>query len=517
MVYLIGAGPGDPGLITVRGLECVQNADVVVYDYLANPVLVEKASAGAERIFVGKRKGRHHRPQEEINHLLVEKAKEGKIVARLKGGDPYVFGRGGEEAQHLHRSGVAFEVVPGVTAGFAAAAYAGIPLTHRDYTTSLGLVTGHEDPAKKMSTLDWEKLATGVGTLVFYMGMANLPLIAEKLVRHGRSPQTPVAVIRWATTPRQQTLVATLETVVAEVERSGIKPPAVILVGDVVELREELRWFDNRPLFGRRIMVTRTAEQARPFVDLLASRGAEALCCPTIATVPPESWDDLDHAIEALDSTDILVLTSANAVDTFFGRLAFRDRDVRALAGIEVAAVGPKTALSIRRYGVIPDLVPEDYRAEGVVKLLTGRGVEGKRVLYPRANLARDLIPSQLTAAGAVVADPVAYRTVAPEGGRERIRELLESGEIDAVTFTSSSTVENFVAMAGREVNRLLKGVAVVTIGPLTTATAERLGLTVAVQPTEYTLEAMVGAMVEYFQNREPSPVPSPESKVPDC
>jgi len=517
IVYLIGAGPGDPGLITVRGLQCVQNADVVVYDYLANPVLVDEAPADVERIFVGKRKGRHHRPQEEINRLLVDKAKEGKTVARLKGGDPYVFGRGGEEAQHLRRAGVAFEVVPGVTAGFAAAAYAGIPLTHRDYTTSLGLVTGHEDPAKKMSTLDWEKLSTGVGTMVFYMGMANLPLIAGKLVEHGRSPQTPVAVIRWATTPRQQTLVATLETVVAEVEKSGIRPPAVILVGDVIELRRDLRWFDNRPLFGRRVMVTRTAEQARPFVDLLAARGAEALCCPTIATMPPESWAELDRAIEALDGTDTLVLTSANAVDAFFDRLTALGKDVRTLAGIEVVAVGPKTALSIRRRGIAPDLVPEDYRAEGVVKLLIDRGVEGKKVLYPKANLARDLIPSQLTAAGATVADPVAYRTVAPEGGQERILELLEAGGIDAVTFTSSSTVENFVAMAGEELHRLLDGVAVVSIGPLTTATAERLGLTVAVQPVRYTLEAMVDAMVEYFENREPRPVPSPESRGTDC
>lgn len=500
IVYLIGAGPGDPGLMTVRGLECLKIADVIIYDYLANPAFLDAVADHAEKIYVGKRKGRHHRPQEEINRLLVEKAAEGKTVARLKGGDPYVFGRGGEEAQRLHSEGISFEVVPGVTAGFAAAAYAGIPLTHRDYTTSLALVTGHENPAKKMSSLDWDKLASGVGTLVFYMGMANLALISGKLIEHGRSPKTPVAVIRWATTPRQQTLVATLETVVEKAAESGIGPPAVILVGDVIGLRDDLRWFDNRPLFGKRIMVTRTAEQARPFVDMLSAQGAEALCCPTIAVEPPRDWTELDAAIADLGRTDILVLTSANAVDALFDRLSSLGGDVRALAGVKIVSVGPKTALALRRRGISPDLVPENYRAEGIVDLLVDHNVEGKRILYPKANLARDLIPKALTAAGALVVDPVAYRTVPPADGEKRVRELLEAGEVDAVTFTSSSTVENFVAMAGNNLQKLLEGVAVVSIGPLTSATAEKFGLPVAVQPQKYTLEAMLEAMLEYFR-----------------
>ena len=499
IVYLIGAGPGDPGLITVKGLECLRRADVVVYDYLANPVFLDEASPEAERIYVGKKKGCHHQSQEGINRVLEEKALAGKIVARLKGGDPYVFGRGGEEALHLHRAGIPFEVVPGVTAGFAAAAYAGIPLTHRDYTTSLGLVTGHEDPAKKMSSLDWEKLATGVGTLVFYMGMANLPLITEKLIAHGRSPATPVAIIRWATTPRQETLVATLGDVVEKVVESGIKPPAVIVVGEVVGLREELRWFDNRPLFGKRVMVTRTAEQARQFVALLAAQGAEAVCCPTIATAAPESWTEIDAAIAALDRTDFLILTSTNAVDAFFDRLAEVGADVRSLAGVKIVAVGPKTAGAIRARGIAPDLVPEEYRAEGVVALLKEQGIAGRRVLYPRASLARDLIPAELAAAGAEISAPVAYRTVAPSGGGKRIRDLLTAGEIDAVTFTSSSTVDNFVDLVGPAAVDLLRKVDVVSIGPLTTRTAERLGLTVAVQPATYTLEGMLEAMLEYY------------------
>ncbi|MEJ2700167.1 MAG: uroporphyrinogen-III C-methyltransferase, partial [Desulfuromonadales bacterium] len=492
---------GDPGLITVKGMACLRRAEVVVYDYLANPAFLEDAPPTAERIYVGKRKGCHQTPQPEINALLAEKARQGKVVVRLKGGDPYVFGRGAEEAQHLAREGIPFEVVPGVTAGFAAAVYAGIPLTHRDYTTSLGLVTGHEDPAKKMSTLDWEKLATGVGTLIFYMGMANLPLIAEKLIATGRPASTPVAVVRWATTPLQQTLTATLGDVVEKVRDSGIKPPAVILVGEVVGLREELRWFDNRPLFSRRILVTRTAGQAGAFASLLEAYGAEAVPCPVIEIVPPPSWEELDGGIARLSETDFLVLTSANGVEAFFARLRAAGLDLRALKGVTVVAVGPKTAAAVEALGLRPDLVPTDYRAEGVVALLAEQELAGKRVLYPRAELARDVIPRELAARGATVAAPVAYRTLPPAVGAERVRRTLEEG-VDAVTFTSSSTVENFLKMAGAAGRKLLEKTAVFSIGPQTTATAERHGLTVAAEASPSTLEGLVETMVGYFVQR---------------
>ncbi|BCR03496.1 uroporphyrinogen III methyltransferase [Desulfuromonas versatilis] len=510
IVYLIGAGPGDPGLITVKGQECLRRAEVVIYDYLANPAFLDEAPACAERIYVGKTRGCHHTPQESINRLLAEKAKQGKVVARLKGGDPYVFGRGGEEALHLHHEGVRFEVIPGVTAGFAAAAYAGIPLTHRDFTTSLALVTGHENPEKKMSSLDWQKLATGVGTLAFYMGMANLPLIAEQLMAHGRPADTPVAVIRWATTPRQRTLVATLADVVEKVRQAAFKPPAVIVVGEVVRLREQLRWFDDRPLFGKRVLVTRTAEQAGSFGRLLEAQGAEAISCPVIDIVPPPSWEELDREIDGLEQTDILILTSANAVDAFFERLRACGRDVRALHGVTVVAVGPKTAAAIETRGLRPDLVPADYRAEGVVALLLERGVAGKRVLYPRAEIARELIPRELSAAGASVAAPVVYRTLAPTQGKGQVLAALEEG-IDAVTFTSSSTVENFVAMLGDDAPQRLEKVPVISIGPLTTATARRLGLTVAAEAAASTLEGMVEAMVEYFSRNPEVRIQKPE------
>lgn len=499
IVYLIGAGPGDPGLITVKGRQCLERATVVVYDYLANSQLLDYAPAAAERIYVGKTRGRHHAPQEEINALLVRRAQEGEVVVRLKGGDPFIFGRGGEEALALHDAGIPFEIVPGVTSGFAVAAYAGIPLTHRDFTTSLGLVTGHEDPARKMSSLDWSKLSTGVGTLVFYMGMANLSLLTEQLQAHGRSGATPVAVIQWGTTPKQRTVKGTLADIVGKVQQANLKPPAIIVVGEVVNLRDQLAWFDNRPLFGKRILVTRSAEQAGSFVADLEALGAEAVSLPVIAIIPPTSWAELDGEIAELARTDVLVLTSTNAVDMFFSRLAASGKDGRALHSVQVAAVGPKTAQAIRQHGIVPDLVPEDYRAEGLIEMLAAQGVAGQRILYPKAALARDIIPRELTALGADVRAPLAYQTVAPEQGAERLQEILAQGPLDAVTFTSSSTVDNLLAMAGPEARTALEQAALFSIGPLTSATMRRHGLNVAGEPAKYTLEGLLTCIQEYF------------------
>jgi len=500
IVYLIGAGPGDPGLITVKGRDCLRKADVVVYDYLANPVLLDEVPPQAERIYVGKTRGQHHTPQPQINALLVERAQRGQIVARLKGGDPYVFGRGGEEAEELQAAGVPFEVVPGISAGFAAAAYAGIPLTHRDYTTSLGLVTGHENPAKKVSNLDWQKLATGVGTLVFYMGMTNLALIAEQLMAHGRDPQTPVAVIRWGTLPHQQTVTATLADVVKQVAAAKLKPPAVIVVGEVVRLRDRLRWFDNRPLFGRKVLVTRSPQQAPLLAGLLQASGAEAVCLPTVNILPPASWQDLDEAIAELPETDYLILTSANGVAAFFDRLSAADHDSRTLHGVTIVAVGPKTAAAIAEHGLQADLLPQRHQAEGIIELLQQRNLAGKRILYPRSAIARDLLEQELTASGAVVRAPIAYRTEPAKEGAERLRELLSAEELDAVTFTSASTVDHCLALLGpHEVNYLNRAV-IAAIGPLTAAAAKKHGLTVQVQPAEASCEALVKALVEYFR-----------------
>lgn len=499
IVYLIGAGPGDPGLITVRGRDCLRRADVVVYDYLANPALLAEAPA-AEHIYVGKTAGCHHRPQEEINSLLTELAAAGKVVARLKGGDPYLFGRGGEEALHLHQQGISFEVIPGVTAALAAADYAGIPLTHRDFTTSLGLITGHENPAKKLSSLDWEKLATGVGTLVFYMGMANLELISRELIANGRSPLTPVAVVRWATTPRQETLIGTLADIARRVRELGFKPPAIIIVGAVVSLRESLRWFDNRPLFGKRILVTRSADQAGEFSAQLEDQGAQVVECPTIQLVPPTDSADLDDAIGKLATFDWLVFTSVNAVHFFFACLEGLGLDARAVGGCRVCAVGPKTAAAIRDHGIRPDLIPADYKAEGVVAAFADQPLAGRRVLFPRVDKAREVIQQGLTALGAEVVAPIAYRNILPAELPPTALTALEAGEIDCVTFTASSTVENLALILGPErFARLLSRVAVAAIGPITAQTCRKLGLQVAIEPAEYTLAALTDAIVRHF------------------
>lgn len=366
LVYLIGAGPGDPGLITVRGRECIARADVVIYDYLANNELLSFARPDAELIYAGKVGGQHNRAQWQINELLVRKALEGRIVARLKGGDPFVFGRGGEECESLVTAGVPFEVVPGVTAGIGAAAYAGIPLTHRNVTTSVAFVTGHESPGKESSDIDWEGLSLGSGTVVFYMGVKSLPHITENLMAHGRRADTPVALVRWGTRPEQEVLVGTLADIADKVRRTGFKAPAITVVGEVVRLRKTLRWFDNRPLFGRSIMVTRAADQAGEFSVMLRSLGARVLECPTIAIVPPESWDDLDSAISRIDTFDWAIFTSFNAVRFFFQRLDAAGRDSRALGACRSASWARKRPKPLRPTESGPTWWPQTIKGKGL-------------------------------------------------------------------------------------------------------------------------------------------------------
>ena len=362
-VYLVGAGPGDPGLITVKGMECLNQADVVIYDHLASAKLLKYAREDAETICAGKQHGSHTLPQDEMNKLMIEKARQGHTVVRLKGGHPFIFGRGGEEAEALAAERIPFEVVPGITSAIAAPAYAGIPLTHRKYTASVGIVTGHEDSTKPDSTVDWSKLATGVGTLVILMGVKNLAKIVEKLISAGRDPKTPVALVRWGTTPQQTTLVGTLETIVAQAETAKLKPPVAIVVGEVVKLREKLNWFEKRPLFGKTVVVTRTREQASELVARLSAAGADCLECPTIRVVPPQDWHPLDEAINALDSYDWLVFTSVNGVCFFFDRLYEKGKDVRALKDVRTATIGPVTAKRLRDFGLKSDIMPQTYRA----------------------------------------------------------------------------------------------------------------------------------------------------------
>ena len=500
IVYLVGAGPGDPSLITLRGVECLKRAEVVVYDYLANEQLLSHAPDSAERIYAGKIGGRHNQGQDEINSLLVEKGGAGKVVVRLKGGDPFVFGRGGEECEALREAGIPFEVVPGVTAAVGASAYSGIPLTHRDITASVAFVTGQEGKDKNESNIDWDRLSLGGGTVVFYMGITTLRRNMQRMVEHGRSPATPVALVRWATTDCQQVLVGTLADIADRAEECGFKPPAITIVGEVVALREKLQWFDKRPLCGKKIVVTRAAEQAGEFSAKLAARGATVLECPTIRLVAPESWQLLDLAIRELSSYDWVVLTSVNAVRYLFQRMDVLGLDARALACCRICAVGPKTADEIRSFGVKPDLVPNDYKAEGVVHEFSRLDMHNNRVLFPHADKARNIIPRELKRMGAHVDSPVAYCNVFPERLPPETLFALEKRSVDCITFTSSSTVQNLAAMLGEErMLDMLKGVAVASIGPITSKSCRELGLKVDIEAQTHTLDALAEALEAYL------------------
>lgn len=502
IVYLIGAGPGDPGLMTVKGLECLAKAEIVVYDYLANPRFLAAADPDAELIYVGKKGFSQHVTQEEINAILVEKALEdgGKVVARLKGGDPFIFGRGGEEALALAEHGIAFEVVPGVSSGYAAPAYAGIPVTHRGITTDMAFVTGHEDPTKETTDVNWEHLATAVGTICFFMGIKNLPVITERLMTFGRPSDTPVALVRWGTTPRQETLVGTLGDIAEKAEAAKFKAPAITIVGEVVKLREQLAWFENKPLFGKTAIVTRSRAQASDLSERFVELGAEVLEFPTIRITDPEDWEPVDEAIRNLAVYDWVVFTSVNGVDQFFGRLEEMDADARQFAGCRVAAIGPATAARCLGHGIRPDYVPDEYVAEGVIAGLCERGAgEGTRFLIPRALEAREVMPDTLRELGAIVDVVPVYRTVLGAGEMNVLTRLAE-GSVDVITFTSSSTVKNFVKLTeGTDIAATLDSALIASIGPITSDTARDLGLTVGVEAEEYTIPGLVDAVVAHF------------------
>ena len=499
-VFLVGAGPGDPGLMTVKGLETLKKADVVIYDYLADRSFLQHAREDAEIIYVGKKGGNHTLPQDKINKLIVEKALEGKMIVRLKGGDPFIFGRGGEEAQELIQDNIPFEIVPGITSAIAVPAYAGIPLTHRKCTSTVAFITGHEDPTKKGSDIEWGKIATGIGTLVFLMGVGNLKNITNKLIKNGRNPDTPVAVIRWGTTPKQETVTGTLDSIVAEVKKAGLKPPAIIVVGDVVSLREELGWLEKRPLFGKRAVVTRTREQASKLTRLLEENGAGVIEFPTIKIVPPKSFKELDRAIDNIADYDWVIFTSVNGVKYFLLRLAEKGKDIRELKGIRIGSIGPATAGELKSLGIIVDLIPEEYQAESLVDYFEKVGIKGKKILIPRARVAREVLPDRLKEMEAIVDVVTAYETVKPEENVDEIKKLLSEKKIDLITFTSSSTVTNFVEMFQKdEIKKLLKGVTIASIGPITAKQGEKFSLSSHIIPEKFTIESLVESIVKYF------------------
>jgi len=496
-VYLVGAGPGDPGLLTLKGKQILERADCVVYDFLVNTELLRLARADAEKISVGRRGGTDRLRQSETNQLLVERARAGKLVCRLKGGDPFVFGRGGEEAQVLADAGIAFEVVPGVSAGNAVPAYAGIPITHRDITSTVTFIAGHEDPQKETSRLDWAHLGTYPGTLVLFMAVRNLPRITQALMDHGRAPATPAAVIQWGSLPRQKVIEGTLADIAAKA--SAITSPAITVIGEVVGLREKLDWFEHLPLFGKRIAITRAREQASVLREELAALGAKVIEIPTIEIRPPDSWAPLDAALKRLEEFQFLLVTSANGVKNFLARLSASGRDVRSLHRLTIGAIGPATAAEFARTGVKVDLLPTEYVAEGLLAALGNRDVQGKAFLIPRAKVARDLVPRVLEERGARVEVVEAYQTVVPEISPDELARLL-TPQLDAITFTSSSTATNLAKLLGENrIAETLCGAVIASIGPITSQTLRKLGVEVTVEAQESTMAGLVHALQDHF------------------
>lgn len=498
-VYLVGAGPGDPKLITVKGAECIARAEVLIYDRLASRRLLTLARPDCELIYVGKSPERHTLSQEEINTLLVQKGLAGKVVTRLKGGDPFVFGRGGEEAEELVKAGIPFEIIPGITSAVAVPAYAGIPVTHRDLTSSFAVITGHEDPAKNSSALEWEHLAAR-GTLIFLMGMENIYLIAAKLMEHGRVPDTPAGIIQWGTRPEQRVLTGELRNIAELVKAEGFTNPAIIIVGEVVRLREQLRWFEKRPLFGQRIIVTRARSQASVLSNAIEDLGGEPWEFPAIEIVPPADPDELIRTVGIINHFQWIIFTSVNGVEEFFKEFMRQEKDIRELSGIDIVAIGPATRAALERRSLKISFVPQEYRAEKIIEGLTGRIQPGQNVLLARAEEARDILPKFLRAWGANVWDVPVYRTVMGGAKKEELQGLLKNRGVTAITFTSSSTVRNFIQLIDGDLG-LLEGIKLYSIGPITSDTAQEYGLTIYREAREYTIEGLIEAMTGGQEN----------------
>ena len=501
-VYLVGAGPGDPGLISVKGAQLLAHADLILYDEILDARLLELANEECEKLFVGKRRGKGP-SQEEINELLVQHAGAGRRVVRLKGGDPYIFGRGSEEGVRLRAEGIPFEVVSGVSAASGALAYAGIPLTHRGITSTAVLVTGHEDPAKPIPSVDWALLAKLQCTLIIFMGARRIGEVADVLLQNGRSPSTPVSVIEWGTWPRQQTLVATLDNLAETSRERGLQSPAIIAIGEVVSLRDQLNWFENKPLFGRRILVTRSREQAGGLRLLLETEAAEVHCLPLLEIRAPDHWDEVDRCIRDLDRYHWVVFTSPNAVEYFMGRLRFLELDARALGGVRVAAVGRSTAENLERFGIFSDLIPAEQSQEGLVQAFADIEVAGLKFLLPGSSLGRPLLADELGRREATVERVTTYENVVPQLERSALPACLTANDLDLVIFASPSSVANFVSVLGESESRdVLDKTAIATIGPTTSGAVRDLGFEVAIQPQESTVPELVRSICHFFRSR---------------
>ena len=499
-VALVGAGPGDPELLTIRGRRYLESADVVIYDRLVDRRLLGHAPREAELVDVGKRPGESRDRQSDINALLVQRAQSGKRVVRLKGGDPFIFGRGGEEVAALAEASIPFEVVPGITSAIGAPTYAGIPLTHRGVASSLTIVTGSESPDKEGTLVDWDRLAKSNGTLSLLMSWQNLPAITQALIDGGRAEDTPTAVVQWGTWPNQETVVGQLVSIADSAKRAGLSNPVVVVVGDVVNLRAVSRWFDNRPLFGKRVLVTRSRTQSADLVDRLERAGAEPVEVPTIEIQPVEDTREIDSALARLTDYEWVVFTSTNTVEQLFERLDALGRDARLFHTSRLAAIGTATAAALRERGVIADLVSRESVSQSLIDGLAEQGVAGKTILLPGAEVRPDRLRRGLEMLGAVVREVILYRTVLPSGADARLAEALESG-VDVVTFTSSSTVTNLMALLDGDTERL-EEVGIACIGPVTAETARKAGLNVDILAEDSTAAGLVNAIVGHYMRK---------------
>jgi uroporphyrinogen III methyltransferase/synthase len=499
-VWLVGAGPGDPGLITVKAISRLQIADAVVYDRLSDPGLLAEARPEAEMYDAGKGPGDVRMTQEQINDLLVKLSSEGKSVCRLKGGDPFVFGRGGEEALALSAQGLPFEVVPGVTSSIAAAAYAGIPITHRAVSTSFTVVTGSEDPAKPDSQLNWDALAALPGTLVFLMGWRALPAITKELISRGASPDRPAALVQWGTTPKQRSVTGTLENIAEVGKAAGLGSPVAVVIGDVVSLKDGIAWFDNKPLFGKRVLITRTRSQVSRLRTELENAGAWCVEFPAISIVQVADPSALDAALNRISEYDWVTIASSNGARGLRARMDELGLDGRAFADVKIAAVGPATGVTVRaEMGLTPDLVPDEYVSDAVLRELKALGVDGKRVLVVGSDIGRDVLADGLEALGATVDRVVGYETHLPDDSGDQVSEAFADTGIDITTFTSSSGVDNLLDLAGGpdQINKTVTA----AMGPITAERARERGLRVDIVAPERTMQSLAGAIVEHFSN----------------
>ncbi len=493
-VYLVGSGPGDPKLVTLRGLELIKRADTIIYDYLVNKDLLSFAGKNAELIYVGKQASRHELPQKDINALLVRKAKVKRLIVRLKGGDPFIFGRGGEEAEVLADHGIEFEIVPGVTSAISAPAYAGIPLTHREHASTVAFITGHEDESKTESTIRWEPLVQGLDTLVFLMGIKNLKNIKERLIKAGKDPDTLVGIIQRGTLPEQKVVTGPLNTIDKLAKKEGITPPGIIVVGNVVGLRNKLKWFEKRPLFGKTIAITRPPHQSAKFGSLLMGRGARVIYIPTIEIEPISPNNKLRKALRSIGTYHCVIFTSINGASIFFYNLFKMGMDTRALQGVKILPIGDTTASFLKSVGIVPDFIPLHFTSEGIIDVLKDLEVKGKRFLLPRAQEARDIVVDYIKNQGGQCDVIPLYKAIAPKS----IAPLPEKPDI--VTFTSSSTATNFLNIYGK---KSLKNTLVASIGPITTETLQKHNINVHIEAKKYDINGLLDALQQYMADQQ--------------